>query len=133
MTAYRFYQESTGTEIEVPPEVWRWVATYTDGSQLFQFDDEEGRFHQFKEIDQKRLARFDMVCPGRPPIVLQWSPGRKLIHFYHNYIFNFGQSGEARHRIYCFGYEEGKHKLILMIMPDGGIVITDNADSVKVM
>jgi hypothetical protein len=130
MTEYKFYREGTGWET-VAPERWRWVATYTDGTALKQFDD-NGIFHQFREIEQDRLARFDMVCEGKQPIVLQWSHGRKLIHFYTNTILRFGASDERRFRVYCFGYEEGKHKLIVMIMPDDGIVITDDHNRVKV-
>lgn len=130
MTEYKFYREDVGW-IDAQPERWQWVAQYVDGTILKQFDD-DGIFHQFREIDQSRLHTFAMVNEGKPPFILHWRNGMKLIHFYNNYI-SFGSSGEMRIKIYCFGYEERGHKMILCIMPDDGIVITDNADSVKVI
>ena len=40
------------------PLVYFWIAEYTDGSALPQFDPETGRENKFSEIDQQMLCRF---------------------------------------------------------------------------
>lgn len=131
MSDYKFYRDDIGKWVEAKPERWRWVAQYTDGSELKQFGD-DGIYHQFREIDQQRLHTFSMVSDERPPLVLAWVPGRKLIHFYNNYVKK-DSNGTTLTRIYCFGYEEKGHKVIFCIMPDDGIVITDDQEKVKVI
>jgi hypothetical protein len=133
MTEYRFYRESTGQWENVQLERWRWVATYTDGTKLHQFDNETKLFHQFREIEQDRLHSFSMTCDGKAPILLHWKPSYKLIHFYMRYrSMTIGNDTQKVYNVYCFGYEEAGHKVIMMIMPDDGIVITDDHNKVKV-
>lgn len=133
MTEYRFYRESTGEWESVSPERWQWEAHYVDGTVLKQFDESTGLFHQFKEIDQDNLHAFIMTCHGRPPLVLHWKQGYKLIHFYSNIIMNAGTPAEQRVRIYCFGYQNGNNKVIMCIMPDDGMVITHDHELIKVI
>ena len=132
MSEYRFYRESSGEWETVQPERWQWVAKYLDGSILKQFDDETGLFHQFKEIDQSKLLAFYMVNPDHAPYVLHWIPGRKLIHFYPVYKLDHGTPNERIYRIYCFGFEGGGNKVIMCIMPDDGLIITDDHEKIKV-
>jgi hypothetical protein len=40
------------------PLVYFWIAEYTDGSALPQFDPETGRENRFSEVDQRKLERF---------------------------------------------------------------------------
>jgi hypothetical protein len=40
------------------PLVYFWIAEYTDGSALPQFDPETGRENRFSEIDHQKLRRF---------------------------------------------------------------------------
>lgn len=40
------------------PLVYFWIAEYTDGSALPQFDPETGRENRFSEVDQLKLQRF---------------------------------------------------------------------------
>lgn len=137
MTMYRFYRESTGQWENVSPERWQWEAHYIDGTVLKQFDD-AGIFHQFREIDQSRLSYFSMVSSivycdsdNKSPIILQWNPGYKLIHFYTNYkMFPLGGT-EQSFRIYCFGYECQHNKVIICIMPDDGIIITNDHNKIN--
>jgi hypothetical protein len=102
---------------QIEKESWCWEAHYADGSSLKQFDD-DGYFHQFGEIDQSRLAVFKMV--GTTTYSLPFKEGMKLIHYYDNYILN---DGEARVRVYCFGYEKDGSKVICSILPNGEMVI----------
>jgi hypothetical protein len=40
------------------PLVYFWIAEYTDGSALPQFDPETGKENRFSEIDHQKLKRF---------------------------------------------------------------------------
>lgn len=116
---------------ELYPEEWLWEAQYTDGSLLLQ---SEG--HKFKEIEQERLGAFIMTCKDekgndtRAPIIIKWRQGLKLIHFYR--VRHTIGSTHTQIRMVCFGYQEGSSKTIMVIMPDGGIVVTDNVDGIVV-
>jgi hypothetical protein len=133
MSDYKFFRKDLGKWIKASPEEWQWEATYEDGTSLKQFGD-DGIFHQFVEIDQKRLAVFKMVSPDHPEIytLLFSDPEMKLIHFYRNIVFNAGTESEKRIRIYCFGYEKKigtkVQKTILMITPSNGVIITEDPD-----
>ena len=124
---WKFCRDGAGEET-VELERWIWTAIYQDGTQLKQFDD-DGRFHQFREIDQTRLNAFVMSTPdeSHPPVILKFEPGYKLIHFYRNISLN---NGAIRIRLYCFGYESVNAKVILVIMPDNRVVITENVDHI---
>lgn len=117
-----------------PPEEWLWEAHYTDGTTLCQFG-LDGVYHNFGEIEQDRLHTMYFVYQGqeaRAPIALLWRPTLKLIHFKMRQTkYMAFTPDEVNTRIYCFGYQEGDSKHIMVIMPDGGIVITD--DDAKVV
>jgi len=130
MTEYIFYRED-GTTCEVTKEQWSWVAQYLDGTSLCQFG-EDGRFHQFREINQANLGSFLMVHETAPPLVLHWIPGMKLIHFYRHMRLEVGTPNEMQIQLYCFGYECAAYKVILVIMPDGGVVVTNDVDSISI-
>lgn len=122
-----------GKEIGIVGERWRWKATYNDGTELRQFDDETGLFHSFLEIEKDKISTFTMYSldvPDRAYDVIL-APWMKLIHYYHNIwtsTFNSISIGEDMvpkgfwTRTYCFGFEEnidGKvHKVIYEILPD---------------
>ena len=130
MSDYKFFRKDLGKWISAPPEAWQWEVTYEDGAILKQFGD-DGIFHQFDEIDQKRLAVFKMVSSSSPQVytLLFSNPEMKLIHFYRNIILNAGSDSEERTRIYCFGYEKKVgtkvQKLILMITPSNGLIVPE--------
>ena len=133
---YRFFRAETGVWEDAQREKWCWIAVYDDGRVLKQFGD-DGIFHQFKEIEQDKLHTFQMVCPDSLVVLtLLFNPSEmKLIHFYRNVVLNVATPQETKHRIYCFGYEKnikGKtYKHISMIMPDNGLVVTDDPDKVQ--
>lgn len=133
MSNYKFFRKDLGKWISAPPEAWQWEVTYEDGAIFKQFGD-DGIFHQFDEIDQKRLAVFKMSSPNSPQVytLLFSNPEMKLIHFYRNVILNAGSDSEERTRIYCFGYEKKNgtrvHKVIFMITPSNGLIITEDPD-----
>ena len=117
-------------------ETWCWVAEYSDGTILKQFDD-VGYYHYFREIKQERLVAFSMVHESLPPITLTIRPGLKLIHYHSNLVTGFGE--ERKHlRFPCFGYEgfaEGKKeeiKLLLCILPNGHIIVTNDSTKLDI-
>jgi hypothetical protein len=36
------------------------------------------------------------------------------------------------YRLTCFGYQEGSSKTLIVILPDGGIVLTDDIEKIQV-
>ncbi len=129
---FKFLREETGELETVQREKWRWVAIYNDGSEVRQFDEATGRFHQFKEIDQSKLKTFRMISDKNPiGFYLLFQPEHmKLIHFYRNVVFNYESKDRTKIKLYVFGYEENingrTHKRLTCIMPDDGVVLTDD-------
>lgn len=119
---------------EVTPERWAWVALYSDNTFLEQFD-RNGFFHKLQEVDQSRLAAFQMVnLTGlKPPVMIYWKPGRKLIHFYRNIALNVGTPEEVHVRLYCFGYETDREKVIVVIMPNDEVRIVEDVNQIQVV
>lgn len=133
MTEFSFCDPVTKDITMLARERWSWEAIYTDGTYICQFDDRDGTFHQFREIQQDRLAAFCMVAINRPPIIMHWVPGRKLIHFYQNTRLHVGTPNEVFIRLYCFGYETGSDKMIVVIMPDDQIRVVRDASEIQIV
>lgn len=137
MQIHKFYRQETKQWEDVALEKWQWEAHYVDGTLLKQFDD-NGIFHQFREIDQLQLLSFKMVNHESGNVsTLVFNPKTmKLVHFYRNIVLNVGTSDEKRIKIYCFGFEKkffGRtQKSLMAIMPTGEIVATDNLDNLEV-
>ena len=127
MTEYKF--EKNGVVEFVKPEKWSWRAYYTDRTILDQFDT-NGFFHQFKEIDQSKLLMFKMMSKGKA-YSLAFKKGMKLIHYYKNVVLYQGTPKEQRLKIYCFGYEKGKNKNIMMILPNDELILTGDTNIIK--
>ena len=100
-----------------------WEAQYIDGTILKEDT------HKFREIDQSKLATFRIVEADNPDrsFILQWKEGRKLIHFWRHILYD-----DQKITLTCFGYEEKGIKNLFVVMPDGGLIITDDIDSIKV-
>ncbi|MDO8487699.1 MAG: hypothetical protein Q7S31_00095 [bacterium] len=131
MSKFKFFRKDLNQWISAPEEMWQWEAYYEDGQILKQFG-EDGIFHQFAEINQDQLAMFKMTSRHHPQTysLLFSDPGMKLIHFYRNTILNAGVESEQRTRLYCFGYEKKigskTHKVIMIITPPNGLIVTEN-------
>lgn len=134
MVVYKFYQEPGHNLIEVPADRWGWVALYSDNTCLEQYGS-DGWYHQFKEIQQHKLAGFMMVnLTGQiPSITIHWVPSYKLIHFYRNTRYHVGGPDEIHVRLICFGYETIAHKEIFVIMPDDSLRVLDNLEKLQVV
>lgn len=134
MRKYKFHRVDPEKKIdvweEVEPVLWQWEAVYSDGVTLKQYDD-DGIFHQFKEIEQNRLHLFVMKnAKTGQKFTLFFPQKAKLIHFYRNAICNVGTSFEERIRIFCFGFETKKTKQLFVILPNDELVIVDDLEKV---
>lgn len=107
MQYFKFFDKNQGKDIDVAVEKWRWLAIYNDGTELRQFDDITGRFHQFLEIDQTKLKRFVMYADHTPRLYsIFFDPNTmKLIHFYRR--VRLGGVDELKwETFYFFGFEK---------------------------
>ena len=121
------------------PLVFFWVAEYTDGTALSQFDPETGKENLFKCVDLARVKRFGwypfteelaekvfeveglIVVPSAfKPYVVDLNGGDKLIVKRENVLRYFMDSGEVAGReiVYVLGVEG---KQILRIHEDGSV------------
>ena len=112
----------------VDQEPYGWEAHYSDGTILKQFGD-NGIFHQFKEIDQTKLAAFKMVSASdKPTYVVPFAPGKmKLIHFYRTVGLNFGTPDFKVIKACVFGYEQKVFtrvvKHLTVIVPNNEVIL----------
>jgi hypothetical protein len=124
----KYIHEQSGAEVE--GELYRWVAIYEDGTTLQQFDDADGKFHQFGEIDQSKLHVFQMVGEGKTYTIVFDPSSMKLIHKYRHITLNALTEDEVNMKWYLFGYEKkvGGHneKTLMVLTHTGELVITDN-------
>lgn len=131
---YKFLKD--GKEILTSKEIWCWEAYYNDGTILKQFGD-DGFFHQFKEIDQSKLQLFRMVSDNFTQIYsVPFDPNSMgLIHFYRTVRLNVYTPQFKEIKCYCFGFEKkmkyNKDRHILVILPSGEVVLTENPDIIN--
>ena len=121
------------------PLVFFWVAEYTDGTALSQFDPETGRENLFKHVDLARVKRFGwypfteelaekvfeaeglIVVPSAfKSYVVDLEAGDRLVVKRENILLYFTGSGEVAGReiVYVLGVEG---KRILRIHEDGSV------------
>lgn len=122
------FKNSAGQIEKVSLEKWVWGVVYNDKTELHQFRNEDRSFHQFKEIEQEKVAmfvmykhedntkRFDLVCKDKV----------QYFHFYRNVVLNANSKEETKKRIYVFGWKTGKKSAYHYIMPDDRIIIADH-------
>ncbi|MFZ3032253.1 MAG: hypothetical protein WA082_04410 [Candidatus Moraniibacteriota bacterium] len=121
---YLFKKEGE-KDVEVQKERWTWGVVYKDGSQLNQFREEDGSFHQFVEIKQDDVSMFVMYSgEKRIDIVVE---GKQIFHFYRNVVFSYNSEDERKVRVYCFGYKnkETGEAVYNYILPDDRVVVSD--------
>lgn len=122
------------------PLVYFWIAEYTDGSALPQFDPETGRENRFSEVDQRKLERFGcypftpelakkiydadgiLVIPtSSKSYVIEIQNGQKLVaHRTCSIKLHMHNGGVERgETVYVLGVEGGK---ILRIDEEGNVI-----------
>lgn len=124
---YTFLRD--GVEEKVELERWAWGVVYKDGTELHQFDG-EGRFHQFKEIDQSKVDMFVMHQPeGDRRIDMPIAGDVQIFHFYRHYILDQGGQNPRRVKVYVFGWKDTHSGVASYnyILPDERI-LTSNHD-----
>ena len=122
------------------PLVYFWIAEYSDGSTLPQFDPETGRENKFSEVNQLKLQRFGWhpfslklaqqilkgekkgVLPTRnPSYTVTVEEDDKLVAYRTNTIKLHTRKGGVNHEetVYVLGVEGGK---ILQINEEGNVI-----------
>lgn len=119
-----YKHKETGDDVE--RERWCWEVLYQDGTTLKQFDDADGSFHRFDEIDQGQLHVFKMVNGDRVVSLLFEPSSMKLVHFYKRFTLDVGGPNEQSFTWYVFGYEQHGLKKLHVITQDDEVVITDD-------
>lgn len=132
------------TNEPVAKEIWRWVASYNDGSQLEQFEIKDNKpvFHQSKEIDAARLVELQLVHDTYPAITFQVPQGATPVHFYrHKWVVeewtdeNTGEhmNREWKTKIWCIGFrlttKEGKQYWLAYVDEYNHMIITNDINA----
>lgn len=126
-------------------ERWVWQAIYTDHTILDQYD-EQGVFHQIREIEQDRLLlmvlrKVDRITgyaiDSKQRLTIPWQPGMRFIHFHNQYFLNVGNPDDnviRKVRVCGFGYQrlvDGKNeKSVMYVDPHDNIYLSDT-DSIS--
>lgn len=127
-----FYPKDGSEPQAVEPEEWMWEVHYNNGNVFGQFD-HNGIFHQFSEIDQENIGMVMLVSQHHPPVVIMWRLGLKLIQFmYRTGRLRIGTEEESYYRLPCLGYQDQCGPHILIVMPDGTVVLTDDVERIKI-
>jgi hypothetical protein len=126
-----YIKPSTGDS--VPLERWFFVAVYNDGSDLRQFDDRDGTYHSFPEIDQDRLKVFKMVESATlREVTVMFPQGAKLLHIYRNIVLDHGTDNEQHYRWYAFGYDFKHISCKFVITHHNEIIFTEDIDKIRI-
>lgn len=127
MKTYTFVRE--GVPEEVTEEAWGWGVVYRDGTELRQFGD-DGVFHQFREIDQAKVCMFVMyrMDDQEKRYDMLVREGVQIFHFYRNFIFDAGQKGETKVKVYVFGWKDGDACAYHYILPNGRLMISPSGE-----
>ncbi len=122
------------------PDPWYWVAHYSDGTQLCEYDD-DGQ-HGWKEIDQSKLTAFELVPlqEGLVHHILKVSADSRPI-FFRRRTISVNINGEVpvetgRDVFHVVGFQKtfgkGKHqksyKCFVFIFQDGSTILTDDSE-----
>jgi len=114
----------------VTPERFIWVVFYSNNERLMQFDTDG--YHYFDEIDQPMVQAFGMVSSDGKQTIKTIPKGAKLIHYYDNIVQQPMGGTAIHHRLYCFGYELGKEKVIWTVLPTD-VVVEGRIDNIELM
>ena len=125
------------------PLVYFWIAEYTDGFALPQFDPETGRENKFSEVDHRKLHRFgwypfslklaQQILKGEKKGVIPTrnrsytvtvGKGDRLVAYRTNTVKLQMRKGRVIHgeTVYVLGVEGGK----ILQIDEGGNVIDDS-------
>lgn len=116
---------------DAEPENWIWEVHYNDGTVLKQFDDEFG-YHEFGEIETSKLDHlllhpFDrgnipgLIDRSNPGIRIELS-GYSAAQSYFDMVLENGESA----RVCCLELTSITSKIVIAVLPDNTIMITDD-------
>lgn len=113
-------------------DAYRWLARYTDGTVLREYED-DGTEHGFADVDQARLASFELLPRSGPPVILVPSEDVRPFFFRRRRIA-LGPDGaeQGRSTVTILGYRvtEGGHERAgyIGLYEDGTARISDRDD-----
>jgi hypothetical protein len=118
---------------DVEPENWIWEVRYTDGTVLKQFDDDFG-YHEFGEINTSKLDYlllhpFDrgdvpgLIDRSNPGIRIEVS-GYSAVQSYLDMVLE----NEEKVRVCCLELTSATSKIVVAVLPDNTIIITDDVN-----
>jgi hypothetical protein len=138
--AIAYIHPATGDR--VAKEAWRWLAIYTDGSTLAQFEIKDGAaiFHRFAEIDTARLVILRMENDNYNSVDILVPAGAKPVHFYkvnkmtHTQTSNTGEQFSWKEDVkwYVAGYELNGVKQVAAITDSNRVIMTNDPDGLVV-
>jgi len=116
---------------DVEPENWIWEVRYNDGTVLKQFDDDFG-YHEFGEIETSKLDYlllhpFDrgdipgLIDRSNPGIRIEVS-GYSAVQSYFDMVLENGEKA----RVCCLELTSITSKIVVSVLPDNTIMITDD-------
>lgn len=120
---YTFVRD--GVEEDVALERWAWGVVYKDGTELHQFD-AEGKFHQFREIEQDKVAMFVMYQPGTNKRIDL--PLRGNVQIFHVYRHIGLDNWTRKVQVYVFGWKDLDTGAVTYnyILPDDRVLTTNH-------
>jgi hypothetical protein len=108
-----------------------WVAVYTDGSTLEQYDS-EGGYHKSSEVQADRLDRMEYHIGDAPaPILVRARPGREIFPLvYRETVIGYGSPGEMRVQTAIIRFREDGRDIVLGLQEDGTILLESRPDRI---
>jgi hypothetical protein len=105
-----------------------WKAIYKEGEPLSQFN-ADGSENLYRDIDRKKLSRFELYDGETLKFALFLHEGQRLIFRRRNFI-SYSKDGEKRWIVYLVGYqfndETGKNYKVINYVHENGIVELDD-------
>lgn len=131
MNTYTFTNEK-GEPVQVEQEAWIWAVLYKDGSELYQFNDADNTFHQFKEIDWEKVKLFVVISKDGERIDMPVNEDMQVFYFYRNVKPYYSETFK---RVIVFGWKSRSTgaKVYTFLLPDGRKIMSDvdNIDLVQ--
>jgi hypothetical protein len=116
---------------DVEPENWIWEVHYTDGTIIKQFDD-KFEYHEFGEIDTSKLDYLLLRPFDRcniPGLIDRSNPGIRIellgysaVQSYFDMVLENGEKA----RVCCLELTSIASKIVIAVLPDNTIIITDD-------
>lgn len=129
---------------------YSWLVTYTDGTQIFEYDEERPDGRGFAEREEKPVHTLTLMATDRPWQHMFVPKGAEPVFFRRRYIdvspteeeVAASQQGiftEAifarinaapRTTVHCIGWKQGEQAEYLFVFADGSTLLSDDLQAV---